>query len=159
MARRSKKDRFKSKDGRLEVDLTPMIDVVFNLLIFFLCLPFRASEGELDATTVGGQGPGIPGGEKVVVRIEDSRSRIPRIYLGHIRLQTGRNGEPKFDLLAERLAFILSKRIPGTYVEIDSDPLVRYEYVVGAMNACVRARITDVRFRMPRELGTVRGST
>ena len=49
MARRSKKDRFKSKDGRLEVDLTPMIDVVFNLLIFFLCLPFRSAEGELDA--------------------------------------------------------------------------------------------------------------
>ena len=38
------------RDAKIQADMTPMIDVVFQLLIFFLCnLQYRALEGRLDA--------------------------------------------------------------------------------------------------------------
>lgn len=38
------------RDDEVRADMTPMIDVVFQLLIFFLCnLHYRALEGRLDA--------------------------------------------------------------------------------------------------------------
>ena len=31
---------------KMEVELTPMIDVAFLILIFFMCLPFKTLDGE-----------------------------------------------------------------------------------------------------------------
>ena len=46
---RKKRNKFIGQENKMDLEMTPMIDVVFNLLIFFLCMPFRVPEGELDA--------------------------------------------------------------------------------------------------------------
>ena len=45
MAKKKKKE--KEKNGEAKMDMTPMIDVTFLLLIFFLCLEFKTLEGKL----------------------------------------------------------------------------------------------------------------
>ena len=40
-------DEFKNE--KLKVELTPMIDVAFLILIFFMCLPFKTLDGKLAA--------------------------------------------------------------------------------------------------------------
>jgi len=46
-------------DPRIQADMTPMIDVVFQLLIFFLCnLQYRTLEGRLDAFLPKDRGAG-----------------------------------------------------------------------------------------------------
>ena len=44
-----KKKKKKRELGSAEMDMTPMIDVVFLLLIFFLCMEFKTLEGKLAA--------------------------------------------------------------------------------------------------------------
>lgn len=44
-----KKKKKKHELTEAEMDLTPMIDVVFLLIIFFLCLEFKTLEGRLSA--------------------------------------------------------------------------------------------------------------
>jgi biopolymer transport protein ExbD len=153
MGRRRKKKKYRTKENKMDLEMTPMIDVVFNLLIFFLCMPFRSPEGELDAflpKDVGlfDKSVKIEDLNKAVVRLKDTRGgQYPKLYLGWVAIPT-RNGAPDFEALVSRLEGL---KVGGTPppVEIDSDPLVHYEYVIGALNACTKARIEDIRFRFP----------
>ncbi|MEZ5989635.1 MAG: biopolymer transporter ExbD [Planctomycetota bacterium] len=51
-----KPDRRRSEAG-VDLDMTPMIDVTFLLLIFFLCLEFKTLEGKLQANLPKDLGP------------------------------------------------------------------------------------------------------
>ncbi|MEZ5989636.1 MAG: biopolymer transporter ExbD [Planctomycetota bacterium] len=72
-----KKER-KKKRGELadtEMDMTPMIDVTFLLLIFFLCLEFKTLEGKLAANLpkdVGVNTSAAEPMEKLDLRIENT---------------------------------------------------------------------------------------
>ena len=155
MGRRRKKKKYQSKENKMELEMTPMIDVVFNLLIFFLCMPFRVPEGELDAFLPRDVGlfddsVKLEDLEKVIVRIKDTKRTNPKIYLGNVPVRSRADGYPRFDILAEQLVGLKSKSGgEPPPVEIDSDPLVKYEFVIGALNACTKARIGDIRFRFP----------
>ena len=47
MAADAIRERFESE--QMETDLTPMIDVAFLIIIFFMCLPFKTLDGKLQA--------------------------------------------------------------------------------------------------------------
>lgn len=47
MAADAIRERFESET--METDLTPMIDVAFLIIIFFMCLPFKTLDGKLQA--------------------------------------------------------------------------------------------------------------
>lgn len=151
MSRRKRKRA--PTESKLELDLTAMIDVVFNLLIFFLCSPFKIPEGQLDAflpRDVGMQMTEIKKEqEMVVVKLQDAHGNIPVVYVGKTRLLTNDNGEPRFDILAARLEAMDEMSDESIPVQIDSDPKVEYRYVIGVLNACTEARIEDVRFTLP----------
>jgi biopolymer transport protein ExbD len=156
MARRKKRKKYQNRENKMELEMTPMIDVVFNLLIFFLCMPFRVPEGELDAFLPRDVGlfddsVKLEDLEKVVVRIKDTKTRNPKVYLGNVPVRARNSaGYPDFDRLAEQLVGLKEKSGgEPPPVEIDSDPLVEYEFVIGALNACTKARIGDIRFRFP----------
>ena len=158
--RKRNQDRYDGKDARLQ--LTSMIDVVFLLLLFFLCSPFKSPEGELDANL-----PNV-GDEDVPVVIEPEqifhlslkyvRNGAPRLLFGAVQMPTypdSRSGlsEPDFDHLAAKLADMGRSGANEVKVEIASDPLVRYGYVVRTLNACTKAGITDIRFGYPQRAG------
>ncbi len=155
MARKKRRKKYQGKDGRLDLEMTPMIDVVFNLLIFFLCMPFRVPEGELDAFLPRDVGlfddtVKLEDLEKVIVRIKDTKRTNPKVYLGKVPVATDHAGRPDFNALAEQLVGLKAKSGgEPPPVEIDSDPLVKYEFVIGALNACTKAKIGDIRFRFP----------
>ncbi|RMG19017.1 MAG: biopolymer transporter ExbD [Planctomycetota bacterium] len=68
---KKKGSRFGSEE--LELDMTPMIDIVFNLLIFFMCATkFRSQEGMIEAFLPKnrGQGSGTPQIDLNEVRIK-----------------------------------------------------------------------------------------
>ncbi|MFQ5506626.1 MAG: ExbD/TolR family protein, partial [Planctomycetota bacterium] len=49
--------RQRAENAGASMDLTPMIDVVFLLVIFFLCLEFKSLEGRLAANLPKDIGP------------------------------------------------------------------------------------------------------
>jgi biopolymer transport protein ExbD len=144
----------KNVETPLKLEMTAMIDIVFNLLIFFLCSPFKIPEGQLDAFLPRGTGPPKQSTvEKVIVVLRDTGGDIPFVFVGRNRLRSDANAEPVFDDLAlalierkEKAAEMSDEKLP---VEIDSDMGVKYRYVVGVLNACTKARIEDIRFTLP----------
>ena len=148
MSRKKKRADVKSKP---KLEMTPMIDVVFNLLIFFLCSPFKIAEGQLDAFLPKDQSihpPNIEKEDKIVIFLRDSGRRIPNVFIGRFPLETSDSGKPRFDLLVERLRGL--RNTAGDHpVEIQSDRKIEYAYVVRALNACAKAEIEDVRFSLP----------
>ena len=122
-----------SPDEPAEFEIpTSMIDVVFLLLIFFMCATsFRALEQRIEVPTVDGVPdigpPPPPELDRVMVRI---------------RMNGERND------LARKLCQ-LSRNLPELGVLIDSRQDVPFLYVLGAVDACARARLTDVSFMAP----------
>ena len=135
-----------SPDEPAEFEIpTSMIDVVFLLLIFFMCATrFRALEQRIEVPTVDGVPdigpPPPPELDRVMVRIRMNGER-PVILA---------NEYPCDDLndLARKLCQ-LSRNLPELGVLIDSRQDVPFLYVLGAVDACARARLTDVSFMAP----------
>ena len=68
--------REKDKSRSPEVDLTPMIDCVFNLLIFFMVINTMASIIGIKIDLPGEGGPSQPGAETLEVQIYHDVLRI-----------------------------------------------------------------------------------
>lgn len=148
-----KKRRKKVEENKLKLEMTSMIDVVFNLLIFFLCSPFKIPEGELDAflpKDIGLQSikTETPDIIPVTINLKEGRGGKPKIYIGRIVLESNSDGEPRFDRLSDWLVDYKAAQGPPV-VQIKSDEKVKYKYVISALNACTRAEITDIRFTLP----------
>ena len=70
--------RFKKTElTHAEVDMTPMIDVVFLMIIFFLCIDFRVLEAKLPAFL-----PRDRGGSLTADPIEQLSVRVHRVAEG-----------------------------------------------------------------------------
>lgn len=153
-------------------DLTPMIDIVFNLLIFFMCATkLRSTEALIRAYLPKGLGP--IGGAAVVPLNE---VRVKLLWLdaagrpttdpaaGHAVLAVGAGrlsapGEldgpgaarsPAWGALQERLRTLLAAADGGQLpVIIDAREQVPVQVVVSALNEVVRAEVKEVRFAAP----------
>jgi len=126
--------------ARFEVPMS-MIDVVFLLLIFFMCVSsFRRPEQRLEATFLDGPGPPPPPVSRVIVRIRMDGDRAVITAQDY----------PCEDLndLAAKLAR-LAGNLPELKVLVDGRADVPFRYVVGAMDACGRARVANVSLMSP----------
>jgi biopolymer transport protein ExbD len=109
-------------------DLTPIIDIVFNLLIFFLCATrLRADEGVI-------------------------RAHLPKT----MGLTSATSTEPLNDVRVRLLWHDgRGRRVEATAttdafsVVIDARPQVPMQAVVSALNEVVRAEVPEVRFAAP----------
>ena len=154
---------FVDEDWQFEVP-TSFIDCVFLLLIFFLLTAnFKSFERALQADLPG---PGPRHGDwdpphEVRVKLfwEDAIGRVVRgpnaetpARVLHIAVHA--NNMPCADLndLAAKLAAIKARQ-PRIPVLIDARQRVPFKWVLGAIDACARARITDVRFQAPPVAG------
>ena len=124
-----------------KLDMTPMIDVVFQLMIFFmLTLKIVLAEGNFDINMpIGTPAPAKdlqrPDIKVRLVAAEDGQ--LARLQLGQRNLG---NGERAFDTLNKEIYKIIGR--PGNpltkdvEVEIDADYNLQYTNVIQAIAAC-----------------------
>lgn len=173
MAKKKKKKAAKPTEA--EADLTPMIDVTFLLLIFFvLNLKFKVEEGEIESFLPKdkGQASGTPQIDLAEVRVKllwyDLGGSPTTADKGTVILKIGRNtfNNPG-DLDVNMEESPIWERVysdllgyknnykgggkQGQPVIIDARSQVPYSYVVRALNEVVRAGIKDVTFAAPEK--------
>ena len=136
------KIRHKSDESKIETQMSAMIDIVFQLLIFFmLTLKIVAEEGDFDINMPVGapsqQTDDVPKVEYKVRLLADGEGRLRDIQVGENSM--GNDIPACFQRLNNNVrSWALSG---GTYsddleVEIDADYQLHYEYVIKAISAC-----------------------
>jgi len=129
----------KQQDGGVELQMTPMIDIVFQLLVFFvMTFKIAAPEGDFNIRMpLVAPSEGIPEPEAlppITIRLSAlSDGRLAGIQFGNRQLKN-------FLELRERIIEVLGPDpgpsvIESTEVELDCDYHLRYEYVVEAITA------------------------
>jgi biopolymer transport protein ExbD len=154
----------KQSDSRISLDMTPMIDVVFQLLAFFL-LTFRvfALEGDFNVKMPLG---GAPAPQSVPTPALHVRlTALPGGELAGIAVN-GSAVESFAALHARVVNLVADERGPGgaaelPEVELDCDSQLGYRYVIDAVTA-VSGRVDEqgqtiklldkIRFAPPRAL-------
>ena len=142
--------------GRMELQMTPMIDIVFNLVIFFILMPsFEAEEGYLPTNLPGRSYAGPP-----------PKMAALRIDLRHVEPWGEHRDEATILLNAEGVADYAglrrrlrqargnledsSTRAAGPAVIIAPDQVVQHRHVVAAFDAAIDAGFKDIRFTVPQ---------
>ncbi len=129
-------------DFEASIDMTPMIDVVFNLLIFFICtIRVVTLDGQLAAELPrnAGRGPQVRGLDpmKILILYDPATGRA--VY------RAGRTStEDRAELIAAIAHFV--RVSPGVAVEITPDRGVPYRHVILVLDACAEARAPQIRF-------------
>lgn len=153
MARRSVKEAA-GKYEELELQITPLIDVVFLLLVFFLTsINFRTMEGFLQANIppAAPSTPTIAKDDTVTIILDDAGQALT-IKVNTLEM-AGRTHTERYEALSERLG-----AIKGTYtgsgkkmplVVIDARGTLLYKYVVAALNICGKLKIDNISFLLP----------
>ena len=132
---------------KLQPPLTPMIDVTFQLLIFFLlAFQLRDPEGLIPASLPRGDRPGDQLSIPIPIRIEilpAGRSNEAAFY--EIERFPTPMADPNevYRVLQARKEAPDAGKLP---VVIKPHPDVRWQFVVEAFNAAVRAKIENVTF-------------
>lgn len=118
-----------------------MIDVVFLLLIFFMCATtFRIDELSLGANmNKGGQNPPPDPVPPPTLRLYVRQDG--RVLLNQTLLDDS-------DDLYRRVAAIVHVRRDASIL-LGADPKVHFHYVVTTYDTAVRAGVTDIRFQAP----------
>lgn len=171
----AKGDRMKAKRLKTTGDMTPMIDCVFLLLVFFVVsCKFKTVEGHLDVFL-----PKMDGGlAGPAIKNERQELRLTTRLQGddiHLSLNAFRIGTyptamrswgvrdssvdnpARLAEVAERISKDIQVRLAPKLasagaagrVVIDVDPEAPYIFAVESMNACLAAGIKDVKFAGP----------
>jgi biopolymer transport protein ExbD len=123
-------------------DMTPMIDCVFQLMIFFmLTLKIVSSEGNFDINMPIGQAAGNPDplAQDLKVRLKaDANGNLVNIQFGNRSLG---NDDRAFAQLNEEVLRSIGGQPGGpaakdAEVELDADYNLHYSYIVKAISAC-----------------------
>jgi len=156
------------------MDLAPMIDIVFNLLVFFMvATKFKSTEGMIEAFLPKdrGQGPGQTTIDLAEVRLELLRidpatglettgpGAATAVKVGDEVLGV-LSGDASADAHAELWGALYTRLVAlreayrgsgehGLPVIVDARPTVPTKDAVLALNEVVRAEITDVTFAAP----------
>jgi biopolymer transport protein ExbD len=130
------------RSGSLGFNMTPMIDVVFLLIIFFLVSSHLAKQEAQMPLPLPTAESGKASGD------EDAPRLTINVLLDGQLMLAGRHIQPQE--LQSRLADRLSNEGPGLQVRIRSDRNAPYRFVEPIMLACARAGIWDVSFSVYR---------
>jgi biopolymer transport protein ExbD len=129
------------------LNLAAMVDVVFQLLLFFMCASqWRRPEGALPAN--------IPTGSGREIQAPDERPDLPPILVridgqgDAIRIRCQENPIADMAALAQQLGRLaaIDRSVP---VIVDARGTVAFRWVVAALNASLKADLTNVAFTAP----------
>ena len=137
---------------KLQPPMTPMIDCIFQLLIFFMMTPtFQANEGYLTTNLPRDQGPN-PTTQQNLQRVkielldEGAEGEDVNIVLNDTQV-LGSN----FEGLQAALEGYRDQGLPPNHpVLIAPTMAVRHKWVVQAFDAAVLSRFTNIHFAVPR---------
>ncbi len=142
-------------------DMTPMIDCVFLLLIFFILMPFKSIEAKIESHLPkdSGQGKGNPSPdvEKVDVKIKRIAGMTPNPGdLSGIDVIVGSKRLPNFQSLRIRLQEIRgslkSVALEKVPVELNADEDVPFYFVLKALDYSKLNGFVNIKFPAPPEL-------
>lgn len=122
--------------GKIAIDMTPMIDIVFQLLTFFIMtLKLATAEGDFQIRMPLAGEPGTPGSAAPIHAFlqADQTGECTRVVLGETEL----SGVDRWDRLHRQLALIVGEGQPAetTEVQLHCDPGLHYEYAIAAITA------------------------
>jgi biopolymer transport protein ExbD len=132
-----------SGPSKVEIPMAPMIDIVFQLLIFFMLnLKIVAPEGNFNVNmpigTPAAASPDEPQIPDIKVRLQsDAAGNLVQLSLGENALG---NDDRAFEALNQKIFEKFGR--PGAAlsdqveVEIDADYELRYEYIIKAVSKC-----------------------
>jgi len=177
MAGEGKKLQEEAQDEEPGISMTPMIDIVFQLLIFFmLACRFRTEEGQMHAFLPKNRGMGTAGTPAITLQevrvkllwVEKGsyrETKNPDANVGQTLLKvkdikfpyyTNEFGEnlPDYNKLYDYICrardnFKPTKSYKTLPVIIDARAEVPFKHVIYALNECVRANIQDITFAAP----------
>lgn len=128
-----------------EMNMTPMIDVVFQLLTFFMfTLKPIIHEGQF-AVNMSTGGTAVPTDEMVIPPLAVYLRATADGSLANISLGDASMGL-SFDRLTIQVQGIATGMFGEVEAEIHADDALRYEYLVSAINALTKANITKINF-------------
>jgi biopolymer transport protein ExbD len=138
-----------------DMDMTPMIDVVFQLLLFFLLISTFQVQKAIGFPSPGDdkESKNIPtigqlGRDRVLVSV-NAENQIELLHYDQQGKLTQREPVKKEELV-DRLGEI-GKRDRKTSVVIQADDKALHESVVGVIDAAYQANMEDVRIAQPVE--------
>jgi biopolymer transport protein ExbD len=127
-----------------KVDITPMIDVVFLLLIYFMFLPLQ-QEADI--------GIKLPSNTPPAENLELPSEHIVEIYPNGMILLNGapmdgtsNRSLPRFTETLTRLKLSSDRAGIETVVKIQADPDSQHQRSIDVLNACAKANVTKVSF-------------
>lgn len=127
-------------------NLAPMVDVVMVILIFFMLgTSFALSEGVLPSQLPAQMGPGGAASISIVPQVRIALVQPADGGASKILVMGKALSENSFEALQAFLrAKVEAGADPTGRVLVSVDPTIRYEEVVYAMDACVRAGMPNV---------------
>lgn len=153
--------------GKIDIPMAPMIDIVFQLLIFFIfTLKIVTEEGDFNINMpIGAVDPSSPPPAYQALNVQ-LRSRpdgqLEQIVLGsNVWTFDATRPQAVFDALGSKITE--HARSAGGYtddleVEIDADYNLNYQYTMSAVSACRGGRggrgIEKIKFAAPIRPGT-----
>ncbi|MGB0408767.1 MAG: ExbD/TolR family protein [Opitutales bacterium] len=127
-----------------KVDITPMIDVVFLLLIYFMFLPLQ-QEADI--------GIKLPSNAPPAENLDLPSEHIVEIFPNGMVLLNGAPMDGNDDRVMERFTSTLTRlKLSSdragidTVVKIQADPDSPHQRAIDVLNACANADITKVSF-------------
>jgi len=142
----------KRENVKIQPPMTPMIDCIFQLLIFFMLMPSSAGrEGYLTTNLPKDQGP------NPTTQINMERLKIELLDEGNegvgvsIVLNDTQSLGDNFAALRAALEGYRAQGLQPTHpILISPTMAVRHKFVVRAFDAAVTARFTNINFAVPR---------
>jgi len=142
----------KRENVKIQPPMTPMIDCIFQLLIFFMLMPtFQSREGYLTTNLPKDQGP------NPTTQINMERLKIELLDEGNegegvsIVLNDTQSLGDNFAGLRAALEGYRARGLQPTHpILISPTMAVRHKFVVRAFDAAVTARFTSIHFAVPR---------
>jgi biopolymer transport protein ExbD len=143
---------------RCQPPMTPMIDIIFNLLVFFILMPMPWGREGFLTTNLPRQGPGKPpGGDPLFVRVRLEESG-PRGEEAIIIFNGKKALGSDFDALAGALAGLRASGLaPDFPVLIAPTPAVQHRWVVRAFDSAVAGGFERIHFAVPHAGAAVPG--
>jgi biopolymer transport protein ExbD len=142
----------KRENVKIQPPMTPMIDCIFQLLIFFMLMPSSAGrEGYLTTNLPKDQGPnpGIQGNmERLKIELLDEGNEGEGVSI--VLNDTQSLGDNFAGLRAALEGYRAQGLQPTHPILISPTMAVRHKFVVRAFDAAVTARFTNINFAVPR---------
>ncbi len=137
--------------GRLDVKMTPMIDVIFLLLIFFVCTASFQPAEEILPTSLSLPGS-IESPVPVDPEIEDLEEIVVKVlWVGEIAWEINQREYRRLDEVRGVLDAIARRVQPDVPVILDVDGIVPMESVIDVYDICRRVGLEKIRFAASSE--------